>query len=71
MAPFVVEAVKIVAYSAAAAVSVLLVGGAVKKVINDPGDDCLEAGKNLARSLVNSVPTLALEGSGAKALPSA
>jgi hypothetical protein len=48
----VIEVVKIVAYSAAAAASILLIGGAVKKVIGDPADECLEAGKDLALSLV-------------------
>jgi hypothetical protein len=48
------QATKIVVYSAAAACSILLVGGAIKKVLTDPGDECIGSGKELARSLIDA-----------------
>ncbi len=37
-----------------AACGILLVGGAVKKVITDPADECLDAGQPLASAFVRS-----------------
>jgi hypothetical protein len=63
MGAIVFQAAKIVVYSAAAACSVLLVGGAVKKVLTDPADECIGSGKELGRSLVG----VSLQLSGARA----
>ena len=57
MEELLVRMTKVVAYSASAAVGVLLVGGAVKKVFEDPADDCIEKGKELAGSLLEKVGT--------------
>jgi hypothetical protein len=50
---------------------VLLIGGAVKKVVNDSGDDCLEAGKDLAGSLLGPASLSLAGGATTAALPQA
>ncbi|HYT95052.1 MAG TPA: hypothetical protein VEL76_40420 [Gemmataceae bacterium] len=42
------QALAFVIRSAAVAAGILLVGGAVKKVLQDPPDECLEQGKHMA-----------------------
>jgi hypothetical protein len=42
------QALGIVIRSAAVAAGILLVGGAIKKVVQDPPDECLEQGMRLA-----------------------
>jgi hypothetical protein len=48
------QAAKIVVYGTAAACAILLVGGAIKKVITDPGDECIGSGKEIARSMIGA-----------------
>jgi hypothetical protein len=58
MTAVLVPAVKIVVYATVAACSILLVGGAVKKVLTDPADDCLGAGSRIAGTLVGQAAGL-------------
>ena len=52
MVPILLLAARIVIAGAASACATLLVGGAIKKVVHDPADECLEAGLRIARGLV-------------------
>ena len=49
------QALGIVIRSAAIAAGILLVGGAIKKVVQDPPDECLEQGLRLA-ALLTGLP---------------
>jgi hypothetical protein len=54
------QAARVIVFSTAAACAVLLVGGAVKKLIQESGDECIKSGQGLGLAL-----------SGRTALPTA
>lgn len=71
METILIDAAKIVIYSLACGAAVLIVGGAVKKVVSDPPDECIDAGTKLAQ-LIIARSALSLGANAAKmALPSA
>ena len=61
-------AARIVVLGLATACGVLLVGGAVKKVLTDPADDCIKAGTDLASVIVAPIALRNVSATGA--LPS-